>query len=142
MLFRSKAEPGAVSALFPYKANARVPILIGMKQVSFRRETTNDPEDYAEDYIARTNSVTWRGYPVGTACCVSLTGESTGRGTYIEASSFAIDRINKFKQVARFRDPQTGEYPALTAAQLVGENGIKIVTVQGTANFNTLALPP
>lgn len=121
---------------------ARVPILVGKEVLNWTRAESTDPAAFADLYVCKTNSVTWKGYPPETALCLSILGRNPGTNQWSTCYQFAIDKEGKFRQVARYFFADTGLPPKLTAADVAASNGIKEVVVQGQVNFNLLNLNP
>jgi hypothetical protein len=134
--FAAAGAPGPLAS----RANVRVPIYLPRASRTYTRQESTDPGLIAEFYVGRTNRTEWHGYPPETVLCLAIVGRNFGQG-WRTTYEFAIDRIEKFRQYARFRDPTTADYPALTTAQLAANNGIKEVIVQDTAEFNDLDIP-
>jgi hypothetical protein len=105
--------------------------------VTFTRYETTSPTARARSYVGRTNSVTFFGGAVDTVLLVELSFQQEATNRFLASYTFAEDPINKWKQTARYRLID-GSYPKLSATQVAGSNGVKEVTVQGTANFNDL----
>jgi hypothetical protein len=130
----ASGAPGA-SAI---KQTATVPLFAGKAFRRYIRETTTNPETLADQFVARTNSTTWKGLPAGTAMIASWTGRNVGDGKWQEVIDVVRDPVGKFKQVAIFIDPTTGQRVPATVAQLAANNGVVEVTVQASADFNSI----
>lgn len=136
----------AVGAQFKPQS-VRTPVLVGKP---FRRYVIPylgfDPGELAEKYVTKTNLRPWKPkgpkspYGVDEVMCLSIVGRDSGQG-WEGTFDFAIDRVTKFHQVARWVNPENGQYPELTAKDLAAGNGIKDAIVQFQADFNALPIP-
>lgn len=118
-------------------AGAIVPSLAVRGTRVYTQEGTTNPEEFADNYIGRTNSATFGlSAAVGTLLCVSIRGVNVGDGRWKTTYAFA-KRDEGWKALATYPFP-AGIIPA--DASLATENGRKLVTVQGTADFNDLGL--
>lgn len=119
-----------------------VPVLIPRPTYVFERWTTKNPGEKARKLVGRVNRDAWRGIVAEGALCTSITGVSTdGEKTWLERTEIAVDEIDKFRQVARYRDRNTGTLPELSKSDIESENGVKHVSVQSREDFNLLELP-
>lgn len=130
----SSGAPGANAI----KQTAVVPLYAGKAFRRYSRETSTNPETLADQFVAKVNSTAWKGLPAGTAMIASWTGLNIGDGKWKEVIDVVRDPTGKFKQVAIFIDPLTGQRVPATVAQLAANNGCVEVTVQGIADFNEI----
>lgn len=127
--------------------SARVPVLVGK---TFRRYTIPflgfDPGELSEEFVPCTNARPWRPkgadkpYKQDEAMCISIVGRNAGTG-WEGVFDFAIDRRTRFHQVARWVNPENGQYPELKPEDLAKNNGIRDCIVQFRADFNRLPIP-
>jgi hypothetical protein len=129
----SAGAPGANAKT----VDVRVPRWFNKSVRIYTNEQTVDPEGQADDFVGMVNSALFDGQPAGTLLCVSITGRYSGDGRWVRRVEIARDPMG-FKQYPRYIDPQTGQAPALTTAQIAASNGIAEAEVQGEANFTLL----
>jgi hypothetical protein len=132
---------GPPSDLTKYRHDIRAPILVGK---SFRRMTKTlgeDPAPLGERFCSppKTNKTTWKGYPPETILCLSIVGRNAGRG-WRTTFDFAVDKVGKFRHVARVTDKETGLPIPLRPIDVANRNGIDEFVVQPQDNFNALPL--
>jgi hypothetical protein len=88
-----------------------------------------------------TNSQTWNGADPNTYLCTSITGRSNDGGvTYVVTYTFEYDPVNFFQSIVFWEDPITRTRPVLTAEDIASSNGVELVTVYQSVDFNALGL--
>ena len=123
------------SGSFSGTQQVAVPALIPRGTRVYTREETVDPETFADSYIGMTNSATFgTSAAVGTLLCVSIRGINVGDGKWKTTYAFA-KRPEGWKAQGRYV-LDNGTFPG----DATTSNGIVVVTVQGSANFNALNL--
>ena len=132
----SAGAPGGSSP----KYGMRLPYFAGKPFRRYTKTLGYDPGALSEDYATYTNVSTWKGYPPETVLCMSIVGRNAGNGGFRTTFDFAIDRLTLWRGVGRVRDIVTGEFVAVTNAQLAAYNGAKDFQVQGQAEFNNLPI--
>lgn len=100
----------------------------------FTREETVDPEANQNAFIGKTNSGTFGSWAIGTGLCVRIAARNPGDGKWTTVYQFA-KRDEGWKQFGRYTF-SNGSFPPNASPG----NGIIEVTVQGSADFNTLGL--
>lgn len=115
--------------------SARVPALVPRGTRVYTQEGTTNPEEFADNYIGRTNSATFGlSAAVGTLLCVSIRGVNVGDGRWKTTYAFA-KRDEGWKAIALY------PFADGTIPEGISEgDGLKTVTVQGSADFNDLGL--
>lgn len=124
----------------PLSQSVRVPVLQPRSVVTFTRTINYNPAAESWVYVGKKNADVFLGEAIGTFLCLEMTAEAVTSSRWRQQISFAYDPIEKFQQVARWVNPTTGVAPELTAAQVNGQNGIKLIDVQGSVNFAPLGL--
>lgn len=133
------ATAAAATAIFvTYNGDAkkaRVPMLAPRGTRVYTKESSVDPVEFADNYIGRTNSATFGlSSPIGTLLCVSIRGVNVGDGRWKTTYAFA-KRQEGWKALAVYPFAD-GNIPD----GVIEGNGLKTVTVQGTADFNNLGI--
>lgn len=134
------AVDGATVDSEEFRQAVRLPYFAGKPFRRYTKTISEDPGELSEQYATFTNSSPWKGYPEETVLCLSIVGRNAGNGGFRTTFEFAIDRVTKWRAVGRARDKATGDFVALTNAQVAGYNGISDFVVQGSKDFNDLPI--
>jgi hypothetical protein len=138
--YNPEVDVGEAAFASDQRQYVRLPYFAGKP---FRRYTMTlgeDPGPLAENFVGATNSVPWNGYDVNEVLCMGIVGRNAGQG-FRTTFDFGIDRVTKWMQVARYKDPATGDPVKVTNNQVAARNGIKDFVMQVPRDFHTLPIP-
>lgn len=130
------SSDGAPTAAAEEQA-VRLPYFAGKPYRRYIKTLSEDPSALAEQFVGAVNNAVWKGYPVESVLCMSITFQNAGEG-FRTTFDFAIDRDTRWRQIGRARDRTTGEFVTITNVQLANYNGAKDFVVQLVENFDNL----
>lgn len=134
------AVDGATVDSSEFRQHVRLPYFAGKPFRRYTKTLSEDPGALAEEFVGATNSTAWKGYEPEQVLCMGIVGRNAGNGGFRTTFDFAIDKELLWHQIGRARDRATGEFVAVTNAQLAGGNGIDEFVVQKQADFNDLPI--
>lgn len=134
------------TSLVPQPASKKVqggevPFFAQNSVVHFSRRELTDPSGRSRQFAGKKNSVIWFGLAIGTVLCMNVTFDELRTGGFDVVYSFAYDPEEKWDRILQWINPRTGRPPKLETGDLLNSNGVTLVVVQGSDDFNALLLP-